>query len=614
MTDQERPDEERNELLDDLVSAATAVADTDESKQQPAVAEQPESVAQPDAAPAAQATQAEDASATAEQSAEAPTAAAEATVEQGMEAPVAQAEAEAPAEAELAAAEQSAEAPAPAEAPAEAELAAAEQSAEAPVAEADAQAEAEVAATVAEVAAEQSADAPAAQAEAEVAAPVAQVAAEQSANAPAAQANASAEASAPAELATAGQSSEAPAEVEGASYTPVAEDESGKPRRVKDLEPGMELEGRVTSIALYGIFVDIGVGRDGLVHISEMSDSRIDSPSDIVQIGDTVKVRVKSVEPDGRRISLTMRTKERAGEPRSRGRKKLELDREKLASLRIGDNIEGTVTGIAQFGVFVDIGVGKDGLVHVSELAEGRVEKAEDAVQVGQTYTFKILEVDADGTRISLSLRRAQRGQRMQQLEKGQILEGTVSGMAPFGAFVDIGVGRDGLVHISELTEGRIEKVEDAVKVGDKVTVRVLEIDSGSKRISLSMRLQDRPREVPPARSEPGAEPRESQDRGPRPPDRGPRQDRGPRPDRGPRRERDSEPRPPEVYTSSDEPEEAFTGDATIEDLLSKFGGGGKRDRKRRPDDQDEETEEDRYNRRQRDAIRRTIQQMTDDE
>ena len=158
--------------------------------------------------------------------------------------------------------------------------------------------------------------------------------------------------------------------------------------------------------------------------------------------------------------------------------------------------------------MFVDIGVGKDGLVHVSELAEGRVEKAEDAVQVGQTYTFKILEVDADGTRISLSLRRAQRGQRMQQLEKGQILEGTVSGLAPFGAFVDIGVGRDGLVHISELTEGRIEKVEDAVKVGDKVTVRVLEIDPGSKRISLTLRLEDRPREEPAPRPEFSSEPR----------------------------------------------------------------------------------------------------------
>ena len=502
MTDQERPVEERNELLDDLVAAATAVADPEESKQQPAVDEQPESAAQ-SAAPAAEPAQAEDAPA-AELPAEEPTPAGDAP-----------------------AAELSAE-PAPAE------------------------------------------DAPAAA----LSDPYA-----------------------------------APTEPEGASYTPVAEAESGKPRRVKDLEPGMEIEGRVTSIALYGIFVDIGVGRDGLVHISEMSDTRIDSPSDVVQIGDTVKVRVKSVEPDGRRISLTMRSKERANQPRERGRKKPDLNREALSTLRVGDNVEGTVTGIAPFGVFVDIGVGKDGLVHVSELAEGRIEKAEDAVQVGQTYTFKVLEVDADGTRISLSLRRAQRGQRMAQLEKNQIMEGTVSGLAPFGAFVDIGVGRDGLVHISELAEQRIGKVEDVVKVGDKVTVRVLEIDPGSKRISLSLRLEDRPREAPPEqRDAPTSAPRE--ERGPRS-DRGPREDRGPR---GPRRDRDDAPKAPEVYSSTEEPEEAFTGDATIEDLLSKFGSGGKRERKRRYEEEEEESSEDRYTRRQRDAIRRTLQQLSDDE
>jgi predicted RNA-binding protein with RPS1 domain len=519
MTDQERPVEERNELLDDLVSAATAVAVSDESKQQPAVDEQPEPVAQPDAAPAAEATQAEDPAAAAEPSAEAP---------------------------------------------------AEEPSAEAPAEEPSAEAEATPAS--AEATADEPSAEPAAQAQAELVVPE-----------------------------TSGEP--APAEAEGASYTPVAEDTSGKPRRVKDLEPGMELEGRVTSIALYGIFVDIGVGRDGLVHISEMSDTRIDSPSDIVQIGDTVKVRVKSVEPDGRRISLTMRSKERANQPRERGRsKKPELNREALSALRVGDNVEGTVTGIAPFGVFVDIGVGKDGLVHVSELAEGRIEKAEDAVTVGQTYTFKILEVDAEGTRISLSLRRAQRGQRLQQLEKGQILEGTVSGMAPFGAFVDIGVGRDGLVHISELSDGRIAKVEDAVKVGDKVTVRVLEIDPGSKRISLSLRLEDRPRETPAA-----GEPRE--ERAPRRDDRGGRRD-----DRGPRRDRDEAPRAPEVYTSTEEPEEAFNGDATIEDLLSKFGSGNKRDRKRRQDDEEEPETGDRYQRRQRDAIRRTLQQLNDDE
>ncbi|HEX9439757.1 MAG TPA: S1 RNA-binding domain-containing protein, partial [Roseiflexaceae bacterium] len=413
MTDQERPVEERNELLDDLLTAATtAVEEPDASRQASAAAdEQPESAEQA-AAPAAET---------------APTA----VTDEGAPTPVAEA------------------------ADAASSIEEEHPGAIAESQPADQQVERQEAAVAEEVSAAESA-------------PI--------------------------------------AEAEGASYTPVAEEESGRPRRVKDLEPGMELEGRVTSIALYGVFVDLGVGRDGLVHISEMSDTRIDSPSDLVQIGDTVKVRVKSVEPDGRRISLTMRSKERA-EPRGRGRKRPELNREALATLRVGDNVEGTVTGIAPFGVFVDIGIGKDGLVHVSELAEGRIDKPEDAVQVGQTYSFKILEVDAEGTRISLSLRRAQRGQRIQQIEKGQILEGKISGLAPFGAFVDVGVGRDGLVHISELAEGRIEKVEDAVQVGDTVKVRVLEVDSQSKRISLSMRLEDRPREAPAPRGEAMTEP-----------------------------------------------------------------------------------------------------------
>ena len=394
---------------------------------------------------------------------------------------------------------------------------------------------------------------------------------------------------------------------EAASYQAPAGEPTGRPRRVKDLAPGMELEGRVTSIALYGIFVDIGVGRDGLVHISEMSDTRIESPSDLVKIGDTVKVRVKSVEPDGRRISLTMRTRERSPEPRGgRGKKKPEVDHEKLAALRVGDNVEGTVTGLAPFGVFVDIGVGKDGLVHVSELAEGRVEKAEDVVQVGQTYTFKVLEVDAEGARISLSLRRAQRGQKMQQLEKGQILEGTISGLAPFGAFVDIGVGRDGLVHISELSNTRVARVEDAVKVGDRVQVRVLDVDPQSKRISLSLRLEDTPREPPPREERPREErPREERGRDERP--RGERvrgEGRPPREERPPRRERVGD-----AYTPANDDD--FSGNATLEDLMSKFGGPRRGERRRRQDDDDDM--EDRNLRRQRDAIRRTLQQLDDD-
>jgi predicted RNA-binding protein with RPS1 domain len=570
MTDQERPVEERNDLLDDLLNAANvAVATPESSKQTSAAAdEQPESAEQP-AAPAAET--APTAAMDQGDSASGPAVAADASARDDASVGEAERVSDGPAvEATPVVASESADDAVVAEAAVEAATVEAREAGEAP------------AAVVSAHASEDAGDAPVAAAEA---APVA--AAEAAGDLPVADAPV--------------------AEAEGASYTPVAEEESGRPRRVKDLEPGMELEGRVTSIALYGIFVDLGVGRDGLVHISEMSDTRIDSPSDLVQIGDTVKVRVKSVEPDGRRISLTMRSKER-GDPRGRsGRKKPELDRERLASLRVGDNIEGTVTGIAPFGVFVDIGVGKDGLVHVSELAEGRVEKAEDAVQVGQTYTFKILEVDAEGTRISLSLRRAQRTQRLQQIEKGQILQGKISGLAPFGAFVDIDVGRDGLVHISELSEGRIEKVEDAVKVGDVVTVRVLDVDPQSKRISLSLRLEDRPREEPSPRGESPFEARES---------RGRRDDRGRRDERGPRPPRqEAPPAPaPEPLAAAEEPEEEFQGNATLEDLLSKFSSGKRERRRRQEEEDDAEDSGDRYSRRQRDAIRRTLQQLNDDE
>ena len=431
----------------------------------------------------------------------------------------------------------------------------------------------------------------------------------------------------------------------GASFTPVTE-EGSRPRKLKDLHAGMELEGRVTSIALYGIFVDVGVGRDGLVHISEMSDTRIDTPADVVQIGDAVKVRVKSVDPEARRISLTMRSgsgeKEKVEGSRSNRSsrpKRAEIDKDRLAAMKVGDVVDGVITGYAPFGAFADIGVGKDGLVHVSELAEGRVEKPEDAVKVGDRFLFKVLEVDPDGTRISLSLRRAQRSQKMQGLESGQILEGTVSGIAPFGAFVDIGVGRDGLVHISALSSNRVNKVEDIVKVGDRIQVRVIEVDQQSKRISLTMRLEDpdpsamseeeeynatngggsggsssaASRTAAPsaaARFASAAEARAGRDR-----------DR----ERRERRERDRDrerrgggPQTAETYSTEDV-EEEFVGDATLEDLLTKFGSTApKRERKvvgkRDEPEVEEEGGEVRQDSRQRDAIKRTLQQVARDE
>jgi len=357
-----------------------------------------------------------------------------------------------------------------------------------------------------------------------------------------------------------------------------------------------------------------------LVHISEMSETRINSPSDLVQIGDPVKVRVKSINLDSRRISLTMRQTRDGGsteERRSRGRRP-EADREKLAELKVGEVVEGNITGLSSFGAFVDIGVGKDGLVHISELSEGRIEKPGDAVQVGETYSFKLLEVDPEGSRISLSLRRAQRLQKMRDLSPGQTLEGTVSGLSAFGAFVDIGVGRDGLVHISQLSTERIEKVEDVVTVGDNVSVRVLEVDPQSKRISLTMRP-----EVEEAEEEVGGSPDMESTRtsaslaapGDRPEPQ-PRRDRSDGREgrrggkgRGSRNNTVQVQPSSEMYTSSDDSdEEEFSGNATLEDLVMKFGGSYRKDRRRHDEDEEDEDEDEGSARqRQRDAIRRTL-------
>ncbi len=418
----------------------------------------------------------------------------------------------------------------------------------------------------------------------------------------------------------------------GASYTPPTKEADAPPRRLKDLEEGMELEGRVTSIALYGIFVDIGVGRDGLVHISEMSDTRIESPSDLVQIGDSVNVRVKSIDVEARRISLSMRSPQRERpQPKdrpARAAKRVEINHDALSNLKIGDTVEGTITGMAPFGVFVDIGVGKDGLVHISELSDTRVEKPEDAVQINETYTFKLLDIDSEGNRISLSLRRAQRLQKMQQLEAGEILEGRVSGLAPFGAFVDIGIGRDGLVHISQLSSNRVEKVEDVVKVGDTVSVRVLEVDPQSKRISLTMRLEDPPEEPEPmVETSPSSPEPETPSKYDIALQREEARRDGKK--RGGRGQRNAPTQQPvvETYTSSDDDDdETFEGNATLEDLLSKFGSNKPNRKNRRTtaratpaeeedEEDEEEDEEQRYQQRQRqrDAIRRTLK-ISDDE
>lgn len=155
--------------------------------------------------------------------------------------------------------------------------------------------------------------------------------------------------------------------------------------------------------------------------------------------------------------------------------------------LSVGQEIVGTVKRITEFGAFVDIGVGRDGLVHISELSPTRVAKVTDVLQEGQQVTLWIKKLDRDRNRISLTM--IEPGRRtIRDLQKGEIVEGTVTRILPYGAFVDIGVGRDALLHVREMGEGFVAKPEDVVQVGETIEARIIEIARRRNRIDLSIK------------------------------------------------------------------------------------------------------------------------------
>ncbi len=168
------------------------------------------------------------------------------------------------------------------------------------------------------------------------------------------------------------------------------EEAAPKPTTIHDLKPKMRLEGTVTRVELFGAFVDIGVGQDGLVHISQLSTQRVNRVSDVVKEGDQVTVWVLNVEPDRQRIDLTMI------EPLA-----VEWD-----EIRPGQVYTGTVTRLERFGAFVDIGTTRDGLVHVSEItAEDYIRDPQERLSVGDEVQVKVLKVDRKRRRLELSIK-----------------------------------------------------------------------------------------------------------------------------------------------------------------------------------------------------------------
>jgi small subunit ribosomal protein S1 len=173
--------------------------------------------------------------------------------------------------------------------------------------------------------------------------------------------------------------------------------------------------------------------------------------------------------------------------------------------LSVGQAVKGIVKRVSEFGAFVDIGVGRDGLVHISELSVRRVGKVTDVLQQGQEQTFWIKKLDRDRNRISLTM--IEPGTKtIRDMEKGDVIQGTVTRIMPYGAFVDIGIGRDALLHVREMGERFVAKPEDVVQVGEMLDARIIEISRRRARVDLSIKgLRPEPEPEVPEQPEAGA-------------------------------------------------------------------------------------------------------------
>ncbi len=243
--------------------------------------------------------------------------------------------------------------------------------------------------------------------------------------------------------------------------------------------------GRVTSLTKYGAFVEMEPGVEGLIHISEISwTRRLRHPSEVLKEGETVQVRVLDVDAEKKRISLSY--------------KQTETDPWTLAAASTpeGSFFDGEVTGLTDFGAFVRLPCGVDGMIHVSDLSwTRRVRKPSEMLKKGDHVKVKVLEINPAEQRIALGLKQAEQDPWEMVPVKypaGTIVEVTVTKLADFGAFCELEEGIEGLVHISELSENKVGQVGDVLKAGDKVRMKVVKIDAHQRRIGLSIKALER--------------------------------------------------------------------------------------------------------------------------
>jgi len=258
------------------------------------------------------------------------------------------------------------------------------------------------------------------------------------------------------------------------------EENAARQKRYEELREGDTVRGTVRSLTDYGAFVDIG-GVDALLHVGEISWHRVNQASDVLSAGQAIEARVLKIDRDKRRISISM--KQLQSHP-------WEVVPEKY---KVGERVRGTVSRIADFGAFVELEPGIEGLIHISEMSWAkRVRNPGDVVKPGDTVEAVILSINPAERRIALGLKQALGdpwADVAQKISAGSVVEGPVTNIAKFGAFVQIAEGVEGMIHVSEISaEKRINHPQDVLKVGQTVRAQVLSLDTEKRLIRLSMK------------------------------------------------------------------------------------------------------------------------------
>lgn len=265
----------------------------------------------------------------------------------------------------------------------------------------------------------------------------------------------------------------------------VAEEEerSARERLYGQIKEGDTLSGAVRSVTDYGAFVDLG-GVDALLHVGDIAWGRINKPADVLSVGQQVEVKVLKLANEGDKKRISVGMKQLQPHPWDQVAQKY----------KVGDRVRGTVTRLVDFGAFVEIEPGVEGLIHISEMSwtRGKLRKASDVVKEGETVEAVVLALNEGEHRMSLGLKQALGDPWVdvpQRFSIGAEVEGPVTSLTKFGAFVQLSEGIEGMIHVSEISpEKRINQPADVLRVGQIIKALVIGIDPEKRQIKLSVK------------------------------------------------------------------------------------------------------------------------------